>query len=141
MLRTRWVLLRHQTPADPARGPWHYDLCVERAAPTAGAVSAEHRLLTLRIPADAEPPPGCERFVAERLPDHRVVYLDHEGPTSAGNDRVQRLSGGRGVVRRDAPGMLELELLHDGVTALFAGHPLVGRSGWWVLARVQDLGV
>lgn len=68
----RYVVLEHDHPM------LHWDFLLE-----AGPV-----LRSWRLPA----PPQEGTWSAERLPDHRPLYLDYEGP----------VSGGRGtVVRRD----------------------------------------
>ncbi|MFM8477175.1 MAG: hypothetical protein ACKOEO_15450 [Planctomycetaceae bacterium] len=73
----RWAILRHDFP-------WlHWDLLVAR--PNAPAATT-WRLL--RTPCINEP------IAAQALPDHRLVYLDYEGPVSGGRGSVQRLHGG-----------------------------------------------
>ena len=67
----RFVILAHDWPAP------HFDLMLE-----VGGVLKSWRLL-------AEPMPGVP-VPAEPNDDHRLEYLDYEGP----------VSGGRGVVRR-----------------------------------------
>jgi len=72
----RFVILRHDAP----RG-LHFDLMLER-----GGV-----LVTWAL---AEPPePGLE-LDAESLPDHRIAYLDYEGPVSGGRGSVTRWDRG-----------------------------------------------
>jgi hypothetical protein len=53
------------------------------------------RLRTWSLPA--EPHPGAT-LAATSLPDHRLAYLDYEGP----------LSGNRGIVRRWDTGSFEI---------------------------------
>ena len=72
-----------------------------------------------------------EAVEARRLPDHRVAYLEIEGP----------VSGGRGSVRRCDRGELELEVGEDGVNASLTGDHLWGQielreedDTRWVLA-------
>jgi hypothetical protein len=74
----RFVLLEHDHPRP------HWDLMLE-----AGSV-----LWTWRLPQVPSPP--CTLPV-ERLPDHRLLYLDYEGP----------VSGARGTVRRVLSGTFE----------------------------------
>jgi len=76
----RYVVLQHNTPADPDR-PVHWDLMLE-----AGAV-----LWTWALPEI--PRPDFEA-VAERLADHRIVYLEYEGPISRGRGEVRRIMSG-----------------------------------------------
>lgn len=64
--------------------PWlHWDFLLAR--PNAPAATT-WRLL--RTPCLNEP------IAAEALPDHRLVYLDYEGPVSGGRGSVLRLDGG-----------------------------------------------
>ena len=67
----RYVILTHDHPFP------HWDLMLE-----AGGVLRTWRLLS-------EPGPG--RVVwAERLADHRIAYLEYEGPVSGGRGSVAR---------------------------------------------------
>lgn len=72
----RYVILRHVLPASDPRG-LHWDLMLEH----------EQVLKTWALPT--EPAPQAA-LTAERLPDHRLHYLDYEGP----------IAGDRGVVTR-----------------------------------------
>lgn len=85
----RYVVLQHETPADPDR-PVHWDLMLEN-----GGV-----LWTWALP---EIPRSGVEAAAQRLADHRVMYLDYEGP----------ISRGRGVVRRIMSGEFEFESVTD----------------------------
>lgn len=76
----RYVVLQHETPADQSR-PVHWDLMLE-----AGEV-----LWTWALPE--LPRPDFEA-VAERLADHRIVYLEYEGPISRGRGEVRRIISG-----------------------------------------------
>ncbi len=72
----RFVLLLHDHPTV------HWDLMLER-----GNALRTWRLA--RSPAaDGRPIP------AEPLPDHRIAYLDYEGPISGNRGTVARLDGG-----------------------------------------------
>jgi hypothetical protein len=71
----RFVILEHDHPY------LHWDLMLE-----AGAVLRTWRLA-------AAPMPG-ESVAAEPLPDHRLMYLDYEGPVSNNRGHVQRWDWG-----------------------------------------------
>jgi hypothetical protein len=71
----RFVLLDHDHPRP------HLDLMLE----------AEGVLWTWRL--GREPVEG-EVQQAERLADHRIAYLDHEGPVSGGRGTVSRRDAG-----------------------------------------------
>ncbi len=99
----RFALLEHVTDAGV-----HWDLLVE--------VPGQQRLATWRLLAD--PLAGGGAVAAERIPDHRPLYLDYEGP----------IPGGRGEVRRVDRGAARVVDLHgDEATLELAGEYLRGR--------------
>ncbi len=71
----RFVILAHDWPAP------HFDLMLE-----AGGVLKSWRLLAVPVPGMAVP--------AEATDDHRLEYLDYEGPVSGGRGVVRRVDGG-----------------------------------------------
>lgn len=79
----RFVLLRHEFPAGSAREP-HFDWMFENSG----------RLLTWVLD---EPPLAPEQWGscnARRLADHRIEYLQFEGPISDGRGHVSMLIEG-----------------------------------------------
>lgn len=97
--RPRFVILEHDWPM------LHWDLLLE-----AGPVLRAWRLGAEPNPSDSVP--------AEPNADHRLVYLDYEGP----------VSGGRGCVRRWDAGTFEwLADGPDGVVIRLQGARLSGR--------------
>ena len=97
----RFVILEHDSP-----GGLHWDLMLEQ-----GGV-----LLTWAL---SEPPQAARNVPAEALSDHRLAYLDYEGP----------ISGGRGSVTRWDQGTYELEHRSDDELAVvLAGRRLAGRA-------------
>jgi len=76
----RFVVLLHETPSGYAR-PTHFDLMLE-----SGEV-----LLTWSL---AEIPTSGTVVAAEQLPDHRLMYLDYEGPVSNDRGNVRRVDRG-----------------------------------------------
>jgi len=101
----RFVILRHDCPLGYKRG-LHWDFMLETGD-------------VLRTWALAESPAAAIAIAAEALPDHRLAYLDFEGP----------LSGNRGSVTRWDQGSYELVRQRDGelVVELF-GERLAGRA-------------
>src|SRR3954464_2218415 len=77
---SQFVVLLHQTPACYARGS-HFDLMLEN----------DGVLLTWAM---AELPTPVSAVAAERLPDHRLMYLDHEGPVAGDRGNVERIDRG-----------------------------------------------
>jgi hypothetical protein len=105
----RYVLLRHEVPPSFGRGS-HWDLMLE---PSADAPLWTWEVLV----ALANSPPHAVTTIARRLPDHRRVYLDYEGP----------LSGDRGHVTRQAAGTLRWHSHDtDSLTATIDGRQLRG---------------
>jgi hypothetical protein len=100
----RFVVLRHEMP-DSSRAT-HWDFMIEQNG-------------SLRTWALADEPAADRQTVAEMLPDHRLAYLEYEGP----------VSGNRGIVARWDAG--EYELLVDSpeeLRARLCGLRLVGTA-------------
>lgn len=76
----RFVVLEHCTPPGSARG-LHWDLMFEDG-PTLLTWGLDH------------PPAAQSQVTAERLPDHRLRYLDYEGPLSDDRGSVTRWDQG-----------------------------------------------
>jgi hypothetical protein len=95
----RFVLLRHEMPAAAER-PLHWDFMVE-----SGEV--------LRTWALAEEPAADRAICAQRLPDHRLAYLDYEGPISNGRGSVARVDRGECSIAEDSPGKLVLDVFGE----------------------------
>jgi hypothetical protein len=88
----RFVILEHDHPR------LHWDLMLE-----SGSVLRTWRL--------AAPPSTREPVAAEPLTDHRLLYLDYEGPVGDGRGTVRRWDAGTysGFARSDDPLEFELE--------------------------------
>lgn len=102
----QYVILRHDFPEV------HWDLMLEEAGV----------LKTWRLPEppaiDAASDETSLDLVAESLPDHRLVYLEYEGP----------VSGERGTVTRWDKGSFTLLEKKEGLyVALITGEELAGR--------------
>jgi hypothetical protein len=87
----RFVVLAHDWPSP------HWDFLVET-----GGVLRAWRLL-------AEPAAGAD-VPAEPNADHRLLYLDYEGPVSGGRGSVSRWDAGTCDWLADETGRVELEL-------------------------------
>jgi hypothetical protein len=104
----RYVILRHENPHGV-----HFDFMLE-----SGGV-----LKTWALPQT--PRTGLE-VPCEALPDHRLAYLDFEGP----------ISGGRGAVTRWDRGTFSIERVSDAEWVVeLAGERLVGKA---ILRRSAD---
>ena len=94
----RFVVLTHDHPV------LHWDLMLEQG----------DSLRTWRL---AQPPDAAGSIAAEALPDHRLAYLDYEGP----------VSGDRGTVERWDSGEYEVvESIADYLVVRLSGRKLVG---------------
>jgi hypothetical protein len=87
----RYVILEHDFPS------LHWDFMLE-----AGAVLRTWRL--------AAPPEPGQPVQAAASFDHRLVYLDYEGPVSGNRGQVQRWDAGTFDWLSDQPGRLALRL-------------------------------
>jgi DNA polymerase Ligase (LigD) len=112
----RYVILRHDFAT---RGrDVHWDLMLE-----IGQV--------LRTWALADTPAPGAAIAAEQLPDHRLVYLDYEGPVSGDRGSVSRWDTGQFMMLSDSPGRLAVRLtgnLLNGVATL--SRPSEGTHVW-----------
>jgi hypothetical protein len=90
----RFVILEHDWPVR------HWDLLLE-----AGEVLWAWRLL-------AEPVPGST-VAAVPNADHRLLYLDYEGPVSGGRGRVFRWAAGVFDWIEDVPGRVRIRVTSD----------------------------
>lgn len=108
----RFVILHHETPEGHER-PAHWDLMFE----VPGALVAW---------ALAEEPSSGKTISAERLADHRLAYLDYEGPVSQGRGTVTRWDWGDYTPQCTLPARWEVDL---------AGNRLNGRL---ILTQMQE---
>jgi len=76
----RFVVLHHETPPHAQR-PSHFDLMIE----------ADGALWTWALPQWPEPAVPLD---VEPLPDHRLAYLEYEGPISGDRGHVTRRESG-----------------------------------------------
>jgi hypothetical protein len=86
---TRYVVLRHETPADADR-PDHWDLMFETGD-------------VLRTWACDTLPQAGRSVEARQLVDHRPAYLDYEGPVSGHRGTVTRWDEGTYQLVEDRP--------------------------------------
>jgi len=93
----RYVILEHDWPSR------HFDLMLE-----AGPVLRTWRLA-------ARPEFGVS-VAAEPIGDHRLEYLDYEGPVSAARGTVRRVETGTFQWRDDATNLIVVELIQGCLT-------------------------
>ncbi len=100
----RFVILRHE-PSDGSIRPLHWDFMVEQGE-------------TLRTWALAEEPTPNRCIAAESLADHRLAYLDYEGPIAGNRGYVTRWDRGEYTIEESTPEKLVLTV---------HGEELIGR--------------
>jgi len=92
----RYVILRHET-TNPQRGPVHWDFMLEKNG----------ILLTWAL---AEQPSPNRETVADQIADHRLAYLDYEGPISGDRGSVTRWDAGEYQLEVDSADELNISL-------------------------------
>lgn len=92
----RFVVLSHDTPPDYDR-PAHFDLMLE-AGPA------------LRTWALPRWPAAGEALPCEVLSDHRLAYLDYEGPIAGGRGEVTRHEAGEYEIVKETSETLVLRI-------------------------------
>jgi hypothetical protein len=133
----RAVLLAH-TPTGEAE---HLDLLLapplDPSEPAARPGDDERVCATWRLPAGAPLGEAGRSIEAERLPDHRALYLTYEGAMSGGRGTVRRVATGRCAAggELESGSGLHLVLELSGIRSLIhatrtggAGTPPLG--GW-----------
>ena len=97
------VALRHTRPGLPD----HVDWLLAREEPPTGRLRSFRCSICPAVAAAAGAGPIGLRVMA----DHRLIYLDHEGPVSGDRGRVDRISRGRyRLLAGDPEGDCRLEL-------------------------------
>lgn len=112
----RFVLLYHDCP--PSFGKTsHWDLMLER-----DGVLQTWSLPALPVAWGGEAGAGDVPIVATRIADHRIAYLEHEGPISGDRGVVTRVDRGEYVVLEEADKVMRVrlrgELSHEVVLTL-----------------------
>lgn len=87
----RYVILTHDHPE------FHWDFMLE----VSGA------LRTWRL---SQPPDSADEITSARLDDHRLAYLDYEGPVSGDRGEVHRWDAGDYTLVEDLPQRLAVRL-------------------------------
>jgi len=129
----RFVLLRHECPRGYEK-PSHWDFMLE-----AGEALLTWELRELpdswQDQADNCDAPGKKQVKATRLADHRLVYLDYEGPLSGNRGTVLRVETGNFVFLTHEAEKVEVHLqgrrINAGVT-LFVEH---SPNDWQLVAK------
>ncbi len=116
------VLLKHTLPD----GSFHYDWMLARSDQPG---DDQRDLVTFRVGVRVD---GSLIWPvrAERLPDHRAVYLRFEGAIGAGRGSVERVAAGECDIERDEPGEFATRIRWgDGVWSSLRANPVCGEPG------------
>lgn len=106
----RFAILEHETPPGYARAR-HWDFMLEQAA-------------VLRTWAAPQPPQVGMSMEVEQLADHRLAYLDYQGPVSGGRGSVACFDAGRYELLSESP----LELVFTLAGEKLRGRVTLGRA-------------
>ncbi len=110
----RYVLLRHDCPPDYRNGP-HWDFMLEHdGALWTWSLAALPAAWCDQLQFDGDP--SLATVPAIRLADHRLAFLEYEGP----------LSGNRGEVRRVAAGEFAWSVRDESRVELSFGVGMLG---------------
>ncbi len=125
----RTVVLRHHLPD----GTHHFDWLLEPADPPAPHAAEraddpnERVLIAWRLAA--WPIPAGSSIAAERLPPHRRLYLNYEGPISGNRGTVQRIATGTATISADTPDRFEAVVISNGASCCLRAVLRSGK-GW-----------
>jgi hypothetical protein len=114
----RFAVLSHDHPA------MHWDLLLQE-----GQVLRTWRL--------AHPPDTPGSIDAEPLPDHRLAYLDYEGPISGDRGQVTRWDRGEYVPLESSPHLLRLQIAGDRLQGI-ATLETTADSADWTFRLIAD---
>jgi hypothetical protein len=113
----RFVILRHENPQGV-----HFDFMLE----SGGAL----KTWTL-----AQPPQAGAEIPCETLPDHRLAYLDYEGPISGGRGSVTRWDRGIFTIQRQSEAECVVKLAGEkvaGTVTLLRFADVSNRWSFWL---------
>ena len=118
-----FVILHHS-----GCGPDHYDLMLE----------TDQALATWRLCELPDQLSADESTQARRLADHRLAYLDYEGPISGGRGRVERMDKGDYELLHANPACWQVRLSGRRLRGRFELRRSGGETDHWTLRRLND---
>jgi hypothetical protein len=113
----RFVVLRHELPPNAPRGS-HYDLMLEQEG-------------VLRTWACEQLPAAGEPTAAERLADHRLAYLEFEGPVSGDRGSVTRVAAGTYELLAEDDTLVRVRLSGDSIRGMLTIEQMPGEPQRW----------
>lgn len=114
----RFVILRHELPG-PDRGGVHWDFMLEQDG-------------TLRTWALAKEPAIGGEILADALANHRLAYLDYEGPIAGNRGSVLRWDRGEYKLLVDTPEKLVVQLHGGRLVGTASLRPAGNNSQRWI---------
>jgi hypothetical protein len=132
---SRFVLLRHQCPAD-SEIPSHWDFMLEREE-VLWTWQLQHLpkpwwIALGDVTSDfAEQAAGA--ICAIRLADHRLAYLDYEGPISSNRGTVTRCDAGTYTMVCQTKERLEIQLAGNLLQSRVVLEPDTSHKEQWML--------
>ncbi|MGP1273669.1 MAG: hypothetical protein ACTS22_10085 [Phycisphaerales bacterium] len=118
----RTVLLEHALPD----GSSHFDWLIAR---TEVIANDERTLVSFRVAERLDRLTSGET-TAERLPDHRGVYVRYEGEIGGDRGAVKRVAEGEATVHVDAPGEFSASVQwRGGASVCIDAAPVCGAPG------------
>ncbi len=136
----RFVLLYHECPPSYEH-PSHWDLMLEagealRTWALLQLPSAWHEVHAATTALHANCPlPSRENVVpAEQLADHRLTYLEYEGPVSGKRGCVKRIDAGTFVIKIETSGRLDAELVGNFLRGALSLNRTLPRVSDWQLS-------
>ena len=106
----RFVLLYHECTPSLSK-PSHWDLMLER-----DGVLLTWNLLQLPVAWGGD----AEIIDATRIADHRIAYLDYEGPVSGNRGTLTRVDSGEYEVLSETDEVIRVHLYGDRGAVIFA---------------------
>ena len=113
----QWVLLHHQVDGPIGDRGDHFDFMLSPVGSLSENTGSEKsssedpgHLWTWAIPVNPLELSLPQECIAERLPDHRLAYLEYEGPISGNRGHVQRVASGTYEVVSWSEERIELRL-------------------------------
>ena len=109
------------------QGAGHYDFLLEQTQQASASTwQFTDNPLELMLPGDV----NQTKIVGRKIQDHRLMYLDYEGPLSNGRGQVRRLDGGTYEIISQADTKMIFCLSGGAMQGLFT---LELTDGHWVL--------
>jgi hypothetical protein len=119
----RFVVLRHELPPGSSRTS-HYDLMLELGG-------------VLQTWACDELPAAGRSVLAQRLADHRLAYLDYEGPVSGDRGTVSRIAAGEYQQIAETADERTVRLMGEGLRGVLTIRQLPGEPQRWRVSLAE----